>query len=76
MEIPEIDELLKSDEANVRTMRKFFADVSADLPIILNEVSVLYTTCCRAFGQGASEHTRTLAPAELQAKVLQGLLLA
>jgi hypothetical protein len=78
VDIPGVDELLKADEGNVQTRLKFFADVSTDLPLIINEVSVLYTTCCRVFGQGVSEYARVGAPteAELLAKTLHGLLLA
>jgi hypothetical protein len=78
MEMSEIDQLLNADEANVRTMRQFFADVSRELPKLLNEAAVLYEICCRAFGQGVSEHARALLPdkKQLYPKAVRGLLLA
>jgi len=54
-------------------MRKFFADVSADLPIILNEVSVLYTTCCGAFpARGQRAYRDFLAPGRATGKSSKG----
>jgi hypothetical protein len=80
VEIPDIDQLLNADEANVRTMREVLAGVSADLPRLLNEASVLYTTCSRSFGQGGSEYLRAMisdrnAREELKASLIRGLLL-
>jgi hypothetical protein len=81
VEIPDIDQLLNTDEANVGTMREVFADVSPNLPRLLNQASVLYSTCCRSFGQGGSESSRAMisdrnAKEELKSMVIRGLLLS
>jgi hypothetical protein len=60
MEIPDIDQLLNDDQESVNYMRQFLANVSADLPRLLNEASVLYTTCGRAFGQGGGEYVHAI----------------
>lgn len=81
MDMSEIDRLLKADETNIRTMQRFFTDVSSDLPTLLNDAALLYETCSRAFGQGLSEETRAVIPDELtiklfRSKIERGLLLA
>jgi hypothetical protein len=48
--MPDIDRLLAADEKNIREMQKLFAGYQG-LSELLNEASVLYTTCSRAFGQ-------------------------
>ena len=58
-QMPDIDGLLEADEKNVREMHKLFADYQ-DLPELLNEVSVLYTTCNRAFGQTLTHEINSL----------------
>jgi hypothetical protein len=49
-QMPNIDGLLEADEKNVRRMRELFAGYQG-LSELLDEASVLYTTCCHAFGQ-------------------------
>src|SRR5262249_35838303 len=82
-QMPDIESLLEADEKNVREMQKVFTDYG-ELPQLLNEVMVLYTTCNRAFGQAVSQEVsdlpRDLPPdkspivAELMAKHQRGLL--
>ena len=81
-QMPDIDGLLEADEKNVREMHKLFADYQG-LPELLNEVSVLYTTCNRAFGQTLTHEINSLPDdipfdspvvAEVLAKRQRGLL--
>jgi hypothetical protein len=48
--MPDIDRLLAADETNVTEMRRVFAGFQG-LSELLNEASVLYTTCTRALSQ-------------------------
>jgi hypothetical protein len=81
MELPEIDRLLKADEANVQSMRQYLAGVSDELLGLLNDADALYSTCCRAFGQEVSKSVGPMNPDEgvinqRQAQYIRGLLLA
>jgi hypothetical protein len=58
-QMPDIDNLLAADEKNVREMQRLFASYQG-LPDLLNEASVLYTTCSRAFGQTLSHEINSL----------------
>src|SRR5262245_45788687 len=79
-QMKELDVQIEADEANVRTMRKLFTDCSPTLPELLNTASVLYNTCCRAFGQTVSEEIGGLADRSASEKMKvtlqRGLLLA
>jgi hypothetical protein len=61
-------------------MRKLFADCSSALPELLNTASVLYNTCCRAFGQTVSDEmgglVDSLASEKMKVTLQRGLLLA
>jgi hypothetical protein len=82
-QMPDIESLLEADEKNVREMQKVFADYG-ELPQLLNEAMILYTTCNRAFGQALSQEISSLpcdlpldkSPivAEFTAKHQRGLL--
>jgi hypothetical protein len=74
VEMPEIDQLLAADEANVRTMRRVFAGVSDELLDLLNEADALYRTCCRAFGQSVNSNEAVVN--QVQTQYIRGLLLA
>jgi hypothetical protein len=79
-QMPDIDNLIAADKANVQKMRRVFADYSPELPELLNTASVLYQTCCRAFGQTVSDEAASLVDSSaaegMQAKLQRGLLLA
>jgi hypothetical protein len=82
-QMPDIESLLEADEKNVREMQKVFADYG-ELPQLLNEAMVLYTTCNRALGQALSQEASALPHdlppdksaivAEFTAKHQRGLL--
>src|SRR5712691_3967426 len=83
-QMPDIDSLLATDEANVREMQKLFAGYQG-LPELLNTASILYTTCSRALGQALSHEVNSLprdtspdSPivAEVVVKWQRGLLFA
>jgi hypothetical protein len=57
--MPDIDRLLESDERNVREMHRFFEGFQG-LSELLNEASVLYQTCSRAFGQTLNDKLNSL----------------
>ena len=57
--MPDIEGLLGADEKNVRQMQRLFASYKG-LPELLNEASVLYTTCSRAFGQTLGHEINSL----------------
>src|SRR5882672_1702938 len=57
--MPDIDRLLETDERNVHEMHRFFAGYQG-LSELLNEASVLYTTCTRAFGQALNGELNNL----------------
>jgi len=57
--MPDIDSLLGADEKNVLEMQKLFASYQG-LSELLNEASVLYTTCSRVFGQTLSHEINRL----------------
>ena len=57
--MPDIDRLLEADERNVREMHRFFAGYQG-LSELLNEASVLYATCSRAFGQTLNHELNSL----------------
>jgi hypothetical protein len=71
--MPDIDRLLDTDERNVREMQKFFAGFQG-LSELLNEASVLYQTCSRAFGQTLNDKLdsfpRTIRPDDSIVKTL------
>lgn len=79
-QMPDIDSLLVADEANVHSMREVFTGYSQELPELLNTASVLYNTCCRAFGQTVSDEIGGLvddsADEKTKANLQRGLLLA
>jgi hypothetical protein len=58
-QMSDIEGLLAADEKNVREMQRLFASYKG-LPELLNEASVLYTTCSRAFGQTLSREINSL----------------
>jgi hypothetical protein len=62
--MPDIDRLLETDERNVREMHRFFAGFQG-LSELLNEASVLYATCSRAFGQ-ALNHKLNSFPRDIR----------
>ena len=64
VELPEIDRLLKDDEANVRTMLQVFARTGGELLELLNDADALYSTCCHAFGQEVSKYSGPMNPDE------------
>jgi hypothetical protein len=81
-QMPDIDSLLEADEKNASEMQKLFASYQG-LPELLNKVSVLYSTCSRAFGQTLSHEIKSLprdtppdrlVVAKLLAKRHRGLL--
>jgi hypothetical protein len=57
--MPNIDRLLEADEKNVREMQKLFAGYQG-LSELLDEASVLYETCCHAFGQTLNHEINSL----------------
>jgi hypothetical protein len=79
-QMPDIDGLLSADEINVRQMQKLFENYQG-LPELLNMASVLYSTCCRVFGQTLSQEMRglphdTAVKQKVLAKLQRSLLLA
>jgi hypothetical protein len=58
-QMPDINSLLAADEKNAREMQRLFASYQG-LPELLNEASVLYSTCSRAFGQTLSHEVNSL----------------
>jgi hypothetical protein len=52
--MPDIEGLLEADERNVHEMQRLFAGFQG-LSELLNEASVLYQTCSRAFGQALND---------------------
>jgi hypothetical protein len=73
--MPDIDSLLAADEKNAREMQKLFASYQG-LPELLNEASILYTTCSRAFGQTLSHEMNRLPRDTPPDKVVIAELLA